>query len=365
MDRRGRLRLRRAVLLRLRRLAARAAPLRRAPRADHHHRPRRVDRRNRPRRGARWSTAGVVAAACLGMVVAAAFWWLYFDVVALVASRHLAELPPGREQNEVARDSYSYLHFWMVAGIVLAALGLKTTIAHVGDALALVPAVALLGGVAMYLLAPHRVPPAERRDAEPAAAGDGGGRPRPDPGRHAPAGAGHARRSRGGAGRADRVRDAALRRGARPRPPRLDDGDRDPLDAVVGVAADVPCSVVGLDVPGLVAGAAGEDVLARRRVPFGVPAAPGPAAAARARAQPRPRSPRRRWRSRRPRSGAHPDQARPSIVVGPASTVRVALGKPGNPGGNHQRARERSESTASRGRPRPAGSGTPGPAETR
>ena len=97
--------------------------------------------------------AGVVAAACLGVVVAAALWWLYFDVVALVASRHLAELPPGRKQNEVARDSYSYLHFWMVAGIVLAALGLKTTIAHVGDALALVPAVALLGGVALYLLA--------------------------------------------------------------------------------------------------------------------------------------------------------------------------------------------------------------------
>ena len=41
----------------------------------------------------------------------------------------------------------------MVAGIVLVALGLKKTLAHVGDPLELVPAVALLGGVALYLLA--------------------------------------------------------------------------------------------------------------------------------------------------------------------------------------------------------------------
>ena len=35
--------------------------------------------------------AGVVAAAVLGMVVAAALWWLYFDVVAIVAERRLRE----------------------------------------------------------------------------------------------------------------------------------------------------------------------------------------------------------------------------------------------------------------------------------
>ena len=54
--------------------------------------------------------AGVVVAAVLGMAVAAPFWWLYFDVVALVAARHLAEAPAGSAQNEMARDSYSYLH---------------------------------------------------------------------------------------------------------------------------------------------------------------------------------------------------------------------------------------------------------------
>ena len=96
--------------------------------------------------------AGVVAAAVVGIAVAAALWWLYFDVVALVAERRLSRAAPGREQNEIARDSYSYLHFPMVAGIVLIALGVKKTIGDVEDPLKIVPAVALLGGAALYLL---------------------------------------------------------------------------------------------------------------------------------------------------------------------------------------------------------------------
>jgi low temperature requirement protein LtrA len=97
--------------------------------------------------------AGVVVAAVLGVVVAGAMWWLYFDVVALVAERRLSNAPPGKVRNEIARDSFSYLHFPMVAGIVLLALGLKKTLGHVEDPLELVPAAALLGGTALYLLA--------------------------------------------------------------------------------------------------------------------------------------------------------------------------------------------------------------------
>jgi low temperature requirement protein LtrA len=40
----------------------------------------------------------------------------------------------------------------MVAGIVLFALGLKTTVGHVDESLETVPAVALCGGAALYLL---------------------------------------------------------------------------------------------------------------------------------------------------------------------------------------------------------------------
>jgi low temperature requirement protein LtrA len=96
--------------------------------------------------------AGVAVAAIVGTAVAAALWWLYFDVVALVAARRLADAEPGRVQNEMARDSYSILHLPMVAGIVLVALGMKKTLGHVDEPLKLVPAAALLGGAAMYLL---------------------------------------------------------------------------------------------------------------------------------------------------------------------------------------------------------------------
>ena len=97
-------------------------------------------------------TVGVAAAAVLGIGLAAAQWWTYFDVVALVAARRLAQAPEGRERNEMARDSYSYLHFPMVAGIILLALGLKKILGDVGDPLKVVPAFALLGGLAIYLL---------------------------------------------------------------------------------------------------------------------------------------------------------------------------------------------------------------------
>ena len=96
--------------------------------------------------------AGIVAAAALGIGLVAALWWIYFDVVALVAEKRLANAEVGRVQNEMARDSYSYLHYPMVAGIVLVAFGLEQTLAHVGDPLHTVPAFALLGGVAAYLL---------------------------------------------------------------------------------------------------------------------------------------------------------------------------------------------------------------------
>jgi low temperature requirement protein LtrA len=97
-------------------------------------------------------TWGIAGAATLGIALLAAFWWTYFDVVALISARRLARAPEGRVQNELARDSYSYIHFLMVAGIILVALGLKKTLGDVDDELDTVPAFALLGGTAIYLL---------------------------------------------------------------------------------------------------------------------------------------------------------------------------------------------------------------------
>jgi low temperature requirement protein LtrA len=94
---------------------------------------------------------GVVLAAVLGVALAAALWWAYFDLVMLVAERRLYAAK-GEERARLARDAYPYLHLPMVAGIIFVALGIKQTMAHVGDPLGTIPAVALCGGVALYLL---------------------------------------------------------------------------------------------------------------------------------------------------------------------------------------------------------------------
>jgi low temperature requirement protein LtrA len=99
-------------------------------------------------------------ATALGITVVCSLWWLYFDVVHLVARRVLAEAE-GEHRVRIARDAYSYLHLPMVAGIVLFALGLKKVLEYVADIgdhtladpLPVPALVGLLGGVALYLLA--------------------------------------------------------------------------------------------------------------------------------------------------------------------------------------------------------------------
>jgi low temperature requirement protein LtrA len=93
----------------------------------------------------------VVAGALLGIATAAALWWAYFDVVAIVAERRLREAPYG-EQIRIARDSYTYLHLPMVTGIVIFAVGVKRTLEESGH-LHAVPATALCAGAALYFVA--------------------------------------------------------------------------------------------------------------------------------------------------------------------------------------------------------------------
>jgi low temperature requirement protein LtrA len=94
-------------------------------------------------------TGEIIVAAVLGLAVIGALWWAYFDVFALLAMRQLSETS-GVTRARLARDYYSYLHMPMIAGIVLFALGLET-ITHDGrEPLAVIPAVALCGGLSLY-----------------------------------------------------------------------------------------------------------------------------------------------------------------------------------------------------------------------
>jgi low temperature requirement protein LtrA len=96
--------------------------------------------------------ADLIVGILLGMAAAAALWWAYFDVVALVAE-HRFRRATGLQRVLIARDSYTYLHLPMVAGIVLFSLGVKTTLGHGDEHLETIPAIGLCGGAALYFLA--------------------------------------------------------------------------------------------------------------------------------------------------------------------------------------------------------------------
>jgi 4a-hydroxytetrahydrobiopterin dehydratase len=72
--------------------------------------------------------------------------------VVYVAQSRLAEAH-GTHRAVLARDLYSYLHLPMVAGVVLFALGVKTTLAHLHYELDIISAVGLNGGLALYFAA--------------------------------------------------------------------------------------------------------------------------------------------------------------------------------------------------------------------
>jgi low temperature requirement protein LtrA len=100
----------------------------------------------------------ILAGSTLGIIIAVALWWAYFDVVALVAERTLARLT-GDARTRLARDSYTYLHLPIVTGIVMLALGTKVVLLQAASAEhshgAPLPDLALwvmYGGAALFLV---------------------------------------------------------------------------------------------------------------------------------------------------------------------------------------------------------------------
>jgi low temperature requirement protein LtrA len=93
--------------------------------------------------------ARTIIAAVLAVTLASAMWWMYFDVVAILAAQKLEELQ-GVDRTRLARDSYAVLHFFLIAGIILVALAIKKTIGHPEEHLKEIPAVALGLGLAFY-----------------------------------------------------------------------------------------------------------------------------------------------------------------------------------------------------------------------
>jgi low temperature requirement protein LtrA len=98
-------------------------------------------------------SAPLLFAAILGVAAAVGLWWLYFDMASLAAEHRLIEAH-GHTRVRLAVEAYTYGHFPIVAGIVLAALGMEGVLAHADESKPLggFYAAALFGGVALYLV---------------------------------------------------------------------------------------------------------------------------------------------------------------------------------------------------------------------
>lgn len=105
-------------------------------------------------------SAAVLGAAAAGLLVVAGLWRLYFSQVAEAAEHRLAALT-GDDRTRLARDTYTFLHLPLVAGIVVSALGMKKVLHQIADTghydlsepLHGIVAWALPGGAGIFLLA--------------------------------------------------------------------------------------------------------------------------------------------------------------------------------------------------------------------
>lgn len=104
-------------------------------------------------------TVAVIGACAAGLLLAAALWALYFRRFGEPAEHRLAALD-GDERTRFARDTYTFLHLPLVAGVVLTALGMKKVLTQVADTghyglaepLHGTVAWSLTGGVGVFLL---------------------------------------------------------------------------------------------------------------------------------------------------------------------------------------------------------------------
>ena len=98
-------------------------------------------------------SAPLVTGAIFGVLISVALWWLHFRVLAPGVEEQLQRLQDP-DRVKLARDGYTILHFPIIAGIVVAAVGVEDAMARVGELepFGAFSAGVLLGGFSCYLL---------------------------------------------------------------------------------------------------------------------------------------------------------------------------------------------------------------------
>lgn len=95
---------------------------------------------------------GEVLVAVLALCVAYYLWWFYFAGDDSRAERVLEDITDPKRRARLGLNAWGYAHYVMLLGIVILAVGIKKMVGHAFEELHWDAALALSGGVALYLL---------------------------------------------------------------------------------------------------------------------------------------------------------------------------------------------------------------------
>jgi len=92
----------------------------------------------------------LILIAGLGVLAGLALWWPYFKDLSPTLEEAIEEAAPAR-QLDIARDSYTYMHLPLVAGVIVAAAGVEEAVVTLAEHhSAGVAAAMLAGGAALF-----------------------------------------------------------------------------------------------------------------------------------------------------------------------------------------------------------------------
>jgi low temperature requirement protein LtrA len=97
--------------------------------------------------------AELILVAILGLLLAAGLWWAYFGTDDDAQAEAALTRAPAHERPWMALYGFGVAHYFLLLGIVLVAVGLKKGTGHAYDELTAGQALALGGGVALFLAA--------------------------------------------------------------------------------------------------------------------------------------------------------------------------------------------------------------------
>ena len=95
-------------------------------------------------------TSGLLVVAVLVVAVTCGLWWSYFPR-AMLALEHALASSDGSERSTIARDSYTLIHFLMLAGVVAYAAAIEGGIAHAATAMPSTATAALALGMTLFV----------------------------------------------------------------------------------------------------------------------------------------------------------------------------------------------------------------------